>query len=179
MFLAIVFLLFSYLLSPSSTLTCLPCCSDRESGFRSIGDRPSCATCSPLSASECKSGQLTKGICSCCNVCAKAEGETCGGPWNIDGVCADNFFCDKSKEEDGTKLDFYDDFNASGVCRAMNPSPEVKCCQERIVKRSGENDVLESITDVNVNAFKSWWDEFFKVIVEIRALKAIFFGIWL
>jgi len=41
----------------------------------------------------CTSGYMTKGVCGIRDVCAKAEGETCGGPWNSGGVCARNLQC--------------------------------------------------------------------------------------
>ena len=150
-----IFLLFLCLLSSSSPLSCLPCCSDQETGLQSTKGPLSCTTCPPLSASECKSGQLTKDVCFCCDVCAKAEGETCGGPWNLDGVCADDLVCDKSKDYGTTPL--VDDFNASGVCKFVTLSPGVDCCSEKLVKSTGEKYILESNPDMK--ALKSCVDE--------------------
>jgi len=41
----------------------------------------------------CASGVLTSDQCGCCQVCARAERDTCGGPWNIDGICGRNLKC--------------------------------------------------------------------------------------
>merc|ERR1711915_723242 len=147
-----IFLFFLWLLSPSSSLSCLPCCSNQETGLKSTKD-PLCTTCPPLSASECKSGQLTKDACLCWDVCAKAEGETCGGPWSLNGVCADDLVCDKSKDDDFNA----DDFNASGVCKFVDLSPGADCCTEKLVKSTGEKYILESNPDVK--ALKSCVDE--------------------
>ncbi|KAL7630276.1 UNVERIFIED_CONTAM: hypothetical protein RMT77_019581 [Armadillidium vulgare] len=32
--------------------------------------------------------------CKCCNRCLKGEGETCGGYWNLDGVCGKDLTCE-------------------------------------------------------------------------------------
>ena len=41
----------------------------------------------------CPSGEQVFGICGCCPTCAKAENESCGGPWGISGTCATGFYC--------------------------------------------------------------------------------------
>merc|ERR1711976_559697 len=41
----------------------------------------------------CPSGELTLDVSGCCPVCAKAENELCGGPWNINGNCAKDLNC--------------------------------------------------------------------------------------
>ena len=33
----------------------------------------------------CESGYYTLGACGCCYVCAKADQDVCGGPWDIAG----------------------------------------------------------------------------------------------
>ena len=38
-------------------------------------------------------GGTTTDACGCCTVCAKVEGEKCGGPWNIAGVCDKGLIC--------------------------------------------------------------------------------------
>jgi len=105
---------FLFLLSMSSVsngLSCLPCCSSIPEQlvsprFDFDGDQivvvnDTEAYVEPLHCTECDkapeycpSGQLTKGICGCCDVCAKAEGEECGGPWQMAGTCADYLFCE-------------------------------------------------------------------------------------
>ena len=47
-------------------------------------------TCRP--PLNCKGG-LTLGVCGCCNVCAKVEGEECGGLWNLSGTCDKGLTC--------------------------------------------------------------------------------------
>ena len=41
----------------------------------------------------CPSGEQVLGVCKCCPECAKAENESCGGPWGISGTCATGFYC--------------------------------------------------------------------------------------
>jgi len=41
----------------------------------------------------CTSGSYTLGVCGCCEVCAKAEGESCGGLWGFAGSCAAGLRC--------------------------------------------------------------------------------------
>lgn len=53
---------------------------------------------------HCKGG-LTNDVGGCCKTCAKVEGESCGGPWGIEGSCDVGLYCNKK-----------DDFNAVGRC---------------------------------------------------------------
>ncbi|XP_055881857.1 cysteine-rich motor neuron 1 protein-like [Biomphalaria glabrata] len=50
--------------------------------------------CSPRRASklQCKGG-VTTGVCGCCPVCAKQEGEECGGHYAYRGKCDRNLDC--------------------------------------------------------------------------------------
>merc|ERR1712038_1916 len=41
----------------------------------------------------CPSGEQVLGICGCCPECAKAENESCGGEWGLEGTCATGFYC--------------------------------------------------------------------------------------
>uniref|UniRef100_A0A3P8NXZ9 IGFBP N-terminal domain-containing protein n=1 Tax=Astatotilapia calliptera TaxID=8154 RepID=A0A3P8NXZ9_ASTCA len=41
---------------------------------------------------QCKGG-VTTGVCGCCPVCAKTEGETCGGTWDYLGKCDEGLVC--------------------------------------------------------------------------------------
>ena len=41
----------------------------------------------------CPSGKLTLDACGCCQVCAKAQNEICGGPWYTSGQCASGLDC--------------------------------------------------------------------------------------
>jgi hypothetical protein len=53
----------------------------------------------------CEAEEMLKKICQgglvydelyCCKVCAKVEGEPCGGIWVLDGKCDQGLFCDAS-----------------------------------------------------------------------------------
>lgn len=41
---------------------------------------------------QCKGG-VTTGVCGCCPVCARVEGETCGGTWDYLGKCDKGLVC--------------------------------------------------------------------------------------
>lgn len=41
---------------------------------------------------QCKGGIAT-GVCGCCPVCARVEGETCGGTWDYLGKCDKGLVC--------------------------------------------------------------------------------------
>ena len=80
---------------------------------------PPCISCPMISQSSCASGQLTKDNCLCCDVCARAISEDCGG-WVYAGAgrtCADNLYCEYSP------LDTQNDFN-TGVCRREEAKEE-------------------------------------------------------
>ena len=51
--------------------------------------------CSPRRPSRlrCRGG-IVRGVCNCCPVCAKLEGDTCGGKWNYLGRCDVGLYCD-------------------------------------------------------------------------------------
>ena len=72
-------------------------------------DALSCMRCNPLDCpaepSNCKGG-LVSDVCGCCRVCAKVQGESCGGPWDTSGTCDAGLECDKDES----------DFNAVGKC---------------------------------------------------------------
>ena len=58
-------------------------------------DSLSCVPCSEVECStpkNCKGGTVL-GICNCCLVCAKVEGETCGGSWDMEGRCDSGLRC--------------------------------------------------------------------------------------
>ena len=46
-------------------------------------------------------------MCGCCDVCAKVEGEECGGPWDLNGKCDKGLKCVHKEPE----------FNAKGICK--------------------------------------------------------------
>lgn len=41
---------------------------------------------------QCKGG-VTTGVCGCCPVCARQEGESCGGTWDYLGKCDEGLVC--------------------------------------------------------------------------------------
>lgn len=61
--------------SPADSLSCIPCSWVR------------CTA--PV---NCKGG-LVKSICGCCSICAKVEGERCGGQWQTLGRCDSGLKC--------------------------------------------------------------------------------------
>ncbi|XP_040019212.2 uncharacterized protein LOC120809460 [Gasterosteus aculeatus] len=68
-------------------------------------------------------GGVTTGVCGCCPVCARAEGETCGGTWDYLGKCDEGLVC------------VYGDTTAdrahaerTGTCRAVIESLDRESC---------------------------------------------------
>jgi len=60
--------------------------------------------CIPKDPEECKSNEVTRGVCADCeNVCAGAVGDSCGGPWKWKGICASNLKC-----EEDPNLDYFE-----------------------------------------------------------------------
>jgi len=53
--------------------------------------------CSPRRPSRlrCRGG-VVRGVCNCCPVCAKLDGDPCGGRWNYLGTCDVGLYCDTS-----------------------------------------------------------------------------------
>ena len=47
-------------------------------------------------AESCESKCLTKDKCGCCDVCAKAKDQMCGGIYDYHGYCADGLYCIKA-----------------------------------------------------------------------------------
>lgn len=52
------------------------------------------STCKDLNLlkEQCKGG-LVDDVCHCCKMCAKVEGETCGGLWGFEGTCDQGLIC--------------------------------------------------------------------------------------
>ncbi|KAM3609176.1 uncharacterized protein V6R79_010700 [Siganus canaliculatus] len=68
-------------------------------------------------------GGVTTGVCGCCPVCAKTEGERCGGKWDYLGKCDEGLVCvyqdssaDKPEAERG------------GICEAVVESLDPESC---------------------------------------------------
>nr|G4V4G0.1 RecName: Full=Single insulin-like growth factor-binding domain protein-2; Short=SIBD-2; Flags: Precursor [Cupiennius salei]CCD22033.1 single insulin-like growth factor-binding domain protein-2 [Cupiennius salei] len=66
---------FGMMLSSASALSCIPCVPEE------------CEDPGP-----CEYGKVLD-PCQCCLICRKGPGEICGGPWNLQGVCAEGFAC--------------------------------------------------------------------------------------
>lgn len=63
---------------------------------------------------QCKGG-ITTGVCGCCPVCARTEGETCGGAWDYLGKCDEGLVCvfqDSAADKP--------DAERKGICKAGN-----------------------------------------------------------
>jgi len=75
----------------SSSLKCLPC------------DRSKCQN--EPKPEDCRSGELASGICGCCDRCAAAVYEKCGGLWGMTGHCADYLYCQQ------------EDYGSVGICK--------------------------------------------------------------
>ncbi|XP_022243733.1 venom protein 302-like [Limulus polyphemus] len=64
-----------------------------------IGRRAWTLSCLQCDKSTCKNHSkncsvgFTDDACGCCKVCAKAEGEPCGGEWNKEGFCGSRLTC--------------------------------------------------------------------------------------
>lgn len=81
-----------------------------------VADGFSCV-CSPAECEEVVDEDCPKGAgtvwdpCGCCKVCARSEGEPCGGPYGFFGTCASGLQC--------VVTDIIAD-NAEGVCTGMS-----------------------------------------------------------
>ncbi|XP_059190322.1 IGFBP domain-containing protein [Centropristis striata] len=72
---------------------------------------------------QCKGG-VTTGVCGCCPVCARAEGETCGGTWDYLGKCDEGLVC---VYEDSAAAK--PDTERRGICKAVIASVVPESCQ--------------------------------------------------
>lgn len=59
---------------------------------------------------QCKGG-VTTGVCGCCPVCARVEGETCGGMWDYLGKCDKGLVCVYQDSEESQDLEH------KGICK--------------------------------------------------------------
>ena len=88
-------------------------------------------SCEPCYETRCVqpvncTGGLVKGICGCCDVCAKTNGERCGGTWGMYGECAKGLNCvlrPMSKKNGLLRRDF----DSTGVCRSGKKSISIFC----------------------------------------------------
>ena len=75
-------------------------------------------TCTSDEKLNCTGG-LTLGICGCCNVCAKVEGEECGGLWNFSGTCDKGLTCVLPNVPDQPDSLFFPHW-LKGICMPKN-----------------------------------------------------------
>ncbi|CAM1330063.1 Uncharacterised protein g10191 [Pycnogonum litorale] len=61
---------------------------------RSLGTSCSAKNCDKKSCKavlNCQHGSVQDTVNCCCQICAKALGEECGGSHDVNGICADRF----------------------------------------------------------------------------------------
>jgi len=95
----------------------------------------------------CKSGYTTLGYCRCCKACAKAEGEICGGQYDLYGTCAPGLSCHYKRVHGGP--------SQNGICKKFIDFQEItKECQGPkpyvppiTYESENENDVTNSEND--------------------------------
>lgn len=64
--------------------------------------------CTPRKAHRLKCrGGVTTGVCGCCPVCAKLEGERCGGTWDYLGKCDQGLNCVTEENDVNTGVDIF------------------------------------------------------------------------
>ena len=124
MLLPILSLLVMHPVPLESSLSGLPCCTGTDTLDQTT---TYCMRCEQAVPSECASGELTKDSCGCCDVCAKAAAQECGGPWGGVGTCASHLYCDYPATPN---------FNYVGYCKQKNPTSD--CCERKVVKETGE-----------------------------------------
>ena len=80
----------------------------------------------------CSTGELVPDVCGCCKICAKGEGEECGGIWNLEGICATGFYCKQIHDDDDrpgrcvAKNEY--NFNLTSVGTSVEPKNAVEKC---------------------------------------------------
>ncbi|KAI3371204.1 hypothetical protein L3Q82_023829, partial [Scortum barcoo] len=77
---------------------------------------------------QCKGG-VTTGVCGCCPVCARQEGETCGGTWDYLGKCDEGLVCvyqDSAADKP--------DAERKGICEAVIESLDPESCHPECTK---------------------------------------------
>ncbi|KAK2917708.1 IGFBP domain-containing protein [Channa argus] len=77
---------------------------------------------------QCKGG-VTTGVCSCCPVCARTEGETCGGTWDYLGKCDEGLVCVYQDAADDKP-----DGERKGICRAVIEPLDTDNCHPECTK---------------------------------------------
>ncbi|XP_039264504.2 ryncolin-1-like [Styela clava] len=78
-------------------------------------------------------GSETAGLCNCCNRCAKQEGETCGGDFNMEGDCEPYLRCvtRESRIDPEGRIVLAPSPNWGGRCRKLDaPSDCIDVCSK-------------------------------------------------
>uniref|UniRef100_A0A224X881 Putative venom gland protein n=1 Tax=Megacormus gertschi TaxID=1843536 RepID=A0A224X881_9SCOR len=70
----------------------------------------------PPRPTSCPLGYTTD-PCGCCPLCYKVEGEGCGGPWQVGGVCGEGLRCEKGVDSDPD--DYMYANHMAGVCEPI------------------------------------------------------------
>lgn len=98
-----------FLLPTLLTLLCLTCVI--VSSFSCVC---SPSECEDISEDDCPAGGGTVwDPCGCCRVCARVEGEPCGGPHGFYGACADGLDCIVASHASGKPVLAA---NSEGIC---------------------------------------------------------------
>ncbi|KAF2345086.1 Growth factor receptor cysteine-rich domain [Trinorchestia longiramus] len=66
--------------------------------------------CPPLAA--CQWG-IGKDACGCCDLCLQGPGQSCGGPWGIEGTCGTGLTCHTKEASNSGEFPSF----ATGKCR--------------------------------------------------------------
>uniref|UniRef100_A0A0C9RPA6 TSA: Tityus bahiensis Tbah02317 mRNA sequence n=1 Tax=Tityus bahiensis TaxID=50343 RepID=A0A0C9RPA6_TITBA len=91
--------------------------------FFSIGLSLKCrcsgVTCVDKTEEDCPEVGVTKYGCKCCKVCAQNIGESCGGVYNVSGICGRNLECVKPPPPEGADehTASIHNFNSRGTCQ--------------------------------------------------------------
>ncbi|XP_076373138.1 serine protease HTRA1B-like [Tachypleus tridentatus] len=84
---------------------------DQDDPCVALCERSNC----PQMTKPCKAG-VTTDQCDCCPVCARAEGEKCGGNKLMNlGKCGEGLYCDTTNNPNGI-----------GICKTPSPPPVYK-----------------------------------------------------
>lgn len=67
---------------------------------------------------RCKGG-IVADVCHCCVTCAKVEGETCGGMWDLEGTCDQGLDCKTLSEPSGYTM-------TRGICVASQTAKRTR-----------------------------------------------------
>ncbi|XP_076668014.1 crimpy isoform X2 [Andrena cerasifolii] len=101
--------------------------------------------CDILTDEDCPGG-LTWDPCRCCKVCARVEGEPCGGPFGFSGSCAVGLQCViKNLLPNTREVD-------EGICTKIPGRWRRHCPQGPIMSKPGCNLVSEGVTGEDGNS---------------------------